>query len=253
MSSVMPFTFNAANLYVLTINGKPWTRAREVCRALKYEKTARRVVTHHCSSGNIQHKHRLVVVPTAGTTVNWPKDSQKLDLYINEEWMYQLLFSSQQPKAKDFRKHCCYVLFLHFRQQLTNKLEEEHEQAIALLNDDLQEQDNRIQAIQHENVALQAQRDVYQTQLQRFQDQIHDLIINCQVPRANDPGKDNIVMIIEKNTTPEEDEFYEYPYYIERNQRRFINTKRRWFRAQYPHHRFIAEKLGNANNIHAFN
>ena len=42
---------------------------------------------------------------------------------------------------------------------------EEHEQAVALLNHDLREQDNRIQAIQYENVALQAQRDVYQTQL----------------------------------------------------------------------------------------
>ena len=72
-----------------------------------------------------------------------------------------------------------------------------------------------MQAIQYENVALQAQRDVCQTQLQSYQDQIHDLIINCHVSRANDPGKDNIVMIIEKNTTPEEDEFYEYPYYKE--------------------------------------
>ena len=32
-------------------------------------------------------------------------------------------------------------------------------------------------------------------------------------------------MIIEKNTTPEEDEFYECPYYIARIQRQFINTK----------------------------
>ena len=31
--------------------------------------------------------------------------------------------------------------------------------------------------------------------------------------------------IIEKNTAPEEDEFYEYPYYIVRIQRRFITTK----------------------------
>ena len=38
-------------------------------------------------------------------------------------------------------------------------------------------------------------------------------------------------MITEKNTTPE-DEFYEYPYYIARIQRRFIKTKRRWFKAQ---------------------
>ena len=79
-------------------------------------------------------------------------------------------------------------------------------------------------------MALQAQRDVYQAQLQRCQDQIRDLIINRHVPRANDPGKDNIVVIIEKNTAPKEDEFYEYSYYIARIQRQFISTKRRWLR-----------------------
>ena len=57
---------------------------------------------------------------------------------------------------------------------------------------------------------------------------------------------------MKKNTAPEEDEFYEYPYYIARIQRRFITTKKRWFKAQYPHHRFIIEELDNANSIHAF-
>ena len=60
-------------------------------------------------------------------------------------------------------------------------------------------------------------------------------------------------MIIEKNTTPEKDEFFEYPYYTARIQRRFINTKRRWFKAQYPRHRFIIEELDNVNSDHAFN
>ena len=60
-------------------------------------------------------------------------------------------------------------------------------------------------------------------------------------------------MIIEKNTAPEGDEFYEYPYYIARIQGRFIDTKRLWFKAQYSHHRFIMEELDNANSIHAFN
>ena len=60
-------------------------------------------------------------------------------------------------------------------------------------------------------------------------------------------------MIIEEKATPEEDEFYEYPYYIARIQRRFISTKRRWFKAQNPHHRFIMEELDNMNSIHAFN
>ena len=36
--------------------------------------------------------------------------------------MYELLFSSQQPKEKDFRRHCFDVLFPHVRQQLSDKL-----------------------------------------------------------------------------------------------------------------------------------
>ena len=101
------------------------------------------------------------------------------------------------------------------------------------------------------NVALQAQRDVYQTELQKCQDTISHLK-KRYIPHARDPSKDSIVMIIEKNTTPEEDEFYEYPYYIARIQRRFIGTKIRWFKTQYLHHRFIMEELDRANGIHAF-
>ena len=39
-----------------------------------------------------------------------------------------------------------------------------------MLTDDLQDRNNQIQAIQYENVALQAQKDVYQAELQKFQD-----------------------------------------------------------------------------------
>ena len=38
ISSVMPFSFNAVELNVMTINERPWTCAREVRRALQYNK-----------------------------------------------------------------------------------------------------------------------------------------------------------------------------------------------------------------------
>ena len=60
-------------------------------------------------------------VTAAVTPINWPKDSQKYDIYINEEGMYELVFGSQQPIAKNFRKHCCNVMFPQIRQQLANK------------------------------------------------------------------------------------------------------------------------------------
>ena len=61
-------------------------------------------------------------VHAACTPINWPKDLQKYDFYTNEEGVYELLFSSQRPKAKDFRRRCCKMLFPHVRQQLSVKL-----------------------------------------------------------------------------------------------------------------------------------
>ena len=107
--------------------------------------------------------------------------------------MYELVFSTQQPKAKDFRKHCCNVLFPSARKQLTDKIVDDHQQAIT-------DRDNQIQAIQYENVALQAQRDVYQTQLQRCEDTITRLRV-YYVDHARNPGKDNIIIIARKHTT----------------------------------------------------
>ena len=157
--------------------------------------------------------------------------------------MYEIVFSSQQPKAKDFRRHCCNVLFPHVRQQLSNKLHameiedlrgrvqalqftneeerqihqqkilrlnEDHQQAIkekdaalALLNDDLQN-------CEFENVALEAQRDVYQAQVQRCQDTIIHLR-TCYVDHARDPGKGNIIIIARKHTTSANDKYHDLP------------------------------------------
>ena len=41
MSFVMPFSFNAVELCVVTINERTWVRAREVCKALRCQKAAR--------------------------------------------------------------------------------------------------------------------------------------------------------------------------------------------------------------------
>ena len=37
MSSVMPFTFYAVELCVVSINEKPWIHAREACSVLEYD------------------------------------------------------------------------------------------------------------------------------------------------------------------------------------------------------------------------
>ena len=61
---------------------------------------------------------------------------------------------------------------------------EEKDPVIALMNDNLQ-------AVKYENVALQAQRDEYQAQLQGCQDTITHLK-TYYVDHARNPGKDTL-------------------------------------------------------------
>ena len=77
-------------------------------------------------------------------------------------------------------------------------------------------------------MALQAQRDVYQTQLQKCQDTIIHLRTRY-VDHARDSGKDNIIIIARKHTGPANVKFHELPYYVARIQRRKRYVKLRWF------------------------
>ena len=209
------------------------------------------IVKHLSSRENYAHKWQLTKLVSETNFVDWSQDSRKDDYYINEEGRYEIMFSIQQSKAKDFRRHCCNVLFPHVRQQLTNKIEEDHQQAIeekdatiALLNDDLQ---NR----EYENVALQAQRDIYQAEVQRCQDTITHLGTRY-VPHLKNPGKDNIIITVRKHTTPANDKYHDLPYYITRIQRRKRYFKLRWFDRHFPDHEVVVE-MDNPNSIYAFN
>ena len=112
---------------------------------------------------------------------------------------------------------------------------EKKDAVITLINDDLQDRENRIQAIQYENVALQAQKDVYQAELQKYQDTITHLKTR-HVPHARDLGKENIIIIVRKHTTPANDKFHDLPYYIAKIQRRKRYVKLSWFHRHFPDH-----------------
>ena len=242
--SLVPFTFKNVELKVVTINGKPWTRAMEVCKALEYNKKTAHVIRAHCSRENYAHKYDLTSVPTAGTPVNWPKDSQKYNLYINEEGMHELVFSSQQQKAKAFRKYCCNEMFPRIRKQLVDKMQEDHQQAIT-------DRNNRVQAIEYENVGLQGEIKAKDQQIEASQHKIAEPV-ERYVDHCRSPSRDNIVIIVRKHTTPENDKYHNLPYYIARIQRRKRYVKLQWLERHFPDYEVIVE-IGNPNSIHAFN
>ena len=69
-----------------------------------------------------------------------------------------------------------------------------------MLNDDLKNCD-------YEKVVLQAQKGVYQAELQKYQDIITHLETRY-VPHAKNPGKDNIIIIARKHTASVNDKFH---------------------------------------------
>ena len=142
-------------------------------------------------------------------------------------------------------------MFPQIRQQLVNKMMEDHQRAIeeikgqqqqaiekkdaatTLLNDDLQ---NR----EYENLALQAQRNVYQAELKRCQDTIIHLRTRY-VTHVRNPGKDNIIIIVRKHTCAK-DKYHGLPYYVALIQRRKGYVKLRWFDQHFPDHEVIQSK-----------
>ena len=182
----------------------------------------------------------MTVVHGSCAPVNCPKDSQKYDLYINEEGMYEVLFGSQQPLAKKFRKHCCNVMFPHIRQQLTDKLQEDHQKAIEA-------RDTRIQAIEYENVGLQGEiRNARRT--------ITDLIANCHVPRSG--TIDTVLVIVEKNVdedTKEHKRAKNFDKYMLRCQKKQVDGRLSVLRAKNPNMVVLEPRCDDGNAIHVWN
>ena len=204
------------------INKKPWTRARKVCRVLEYGKPTKAAdtVKHLCSKENYAHKWQLNEFVSETNFMDRPKESRKDDYYINEEGMYEIVFSSQQPKAKDFRRHCCNVLFPHVQQYLANKMKEDHQQAI-------EEKDNQIQQ-----------------KILRLNEEIDDLIKNKHVARRG--YFDNVLCFIKKNSKEA------HPYYVIRCQYRQLEKYKKCLKLRYPNME-EAGRCDDPNAIHRWN
>ena len=100
-------------------------------------------------------------------------------------------------------------------------------------------------------MALQAQRDVYQSQLQRFQDTIIHLRTHY-VNHERDPTKDNIIITVRKQIRSAQDNYHDLPYYVSRIQQRKRYVKLRWFDRHCPYHEVIVE-IDSLNSMNPFN
>ena len=106
----MPFVFNVAELCIVSINEKPWTPWICAGRWNIAGPPRSMMLQSTFAVEKITIKWQLTELVSETNFMDWPKDLRKDYYYTSEEGMYELLFSSQQPKAKDLKRHCCNVL-----------------------------------------------------------------------------------------------------------------------------------------------
>ena len=212
-----------------------------------------------------EERARSTFNPLPCTTRCWsgPKNQQnKTDKFLSVYGVMHVVVNSRKSKGKELRD---WILRDVVPRGVNKLMEEEHQKAIdekdmqiALLDDDLTESqdlvkqlDQRATQLQCNNTGLQGEIRAKDQEIARRQSEIAELR-ERYVDHCRDPRKDNTVMITRKHTSDEDDEHFEYPYYISRIQRCKIPTKRRWLLTQFPDSEEIVV-IDNPNSVHAFN
>ena len=192
-----------------------------------------------------------------------PKNQQnRTDKFLSAYGVMHVVVNSRKSKGKELKD---WILRDVIPRGVNKLMEEEHQKAIdekqkaieekdmqlALLNDDLTESENLVRELEFNNTGLQGEIRAKDQEIARRQSEITELR-QRYVDHCRDPRKDNTVMITRKHTSDEDDEHFEYPYYISRIQRCKIPTKRRWLLTQFPDSEEIVV-IDNPNSVHAFN
>lgn len=91
MSSIIPFTFQGAQVRTLVIDGEPWWVARDVCTVLEIS-NSRMAVSRLDEDG----------VSTADVIDSMGRSQQAS--IVNEPGLYELIFQSRKPQARAFKR-----------------------------------------------------------------------------------------------------------------------------------------------------
>ena len=162
------------------------------------------------------------------------------DVFVSIKLALYIAMRSDKKQAVQVRKW----LLDEIIPQGFNKLIDEKDTTLALLNNEIEEKDTALallnDEIEEKDTEIQVKNEMILELRQRY------------VDHAKYSGLDNVVMIVRKHTTESEDKRFEYPYYIARIQRRGISVKRRWLIEKFPNSEEIVV-IDNANSVHAFN
>ena len=157
-SVVESFKFNDKNIRAVHVNGEEYLVSRDVYEAIGYEEENRKKAIK-----NLAPSKYKVLSGDVKPSLNQGEDifrQHKDTVLLKEPGLYCFLLRCKRDEAEPFMECIVEAVLPREVRKLASAIEEK-DAALALLTDDLQDCDNQIQTIQYENVALQAQKNVY--------------------------------------------------------------------------------------------
>ena len=246
MSSVMPSTFSAVDLHIVTSNDKPLTHAKEVCKALQYNKKAPYIIGVFCDQERFTQKHQMNRFLPVRNPADWPNDSQTMILTLMRErcMSFSCCFLVKSQKQKTLESivlmWCFHILGNNWPtrwMKITSKPSLRSKEDISKPS---QTVTTGYRPSSMKTWKVQVQIDVYQFHLQRCEDTINHLRARY-VNHGRDLGKDNIIIILRKHATSVHNKYHDPSYYLSRIQRRKRYVKLRWVNQNFPDHEAIIE------------
>ena len=146
------------------------------------------------------------------------KYTQPNTVLLKEPGVYCFLLRCNKADAEPFMDWVVETVLPREVRKLSQKFKEHHHRTTQL-QQAVEDRDNRIQAIKYENVGLQGEIRAKDQQIEASQNRIAELV-ERYVDHCRNPSKDNIVIIVRKHTTPENDKYHNFPYSMSRIQRR---------------------------------
>ena len=125
-------------------------------------------------------------------------------------------------EAEQFMKWAVEIVLPQEALKLASAIEEK-DAALALLNDDLQDRENQIQALEFRN---EEERQAHQQQILTLNEEINDLIANRHVARRI--CFENVLYFIKKSSKEV------HPYNVIRCQYKQLEKHKRWLKLRYP-------------------
>ena len=188
------FSFNGKNVRSFYVNGEPLLMAKDVCLAIGYSKKA----IHHAIEAHVPSKYKLRFSDIKGTVdLTIPSNVQPEQILLKEPGLYCLLLRSKKDEAEPFMDWVAETVL----PREVRKLNEEHQaviedkdNALTLLNDELDESQRNIAILERENAYEIQAKD---HEIQQLQQRYVDHCIN--------PSKDNVIIIIRKHTKEVDD------------------------------------------------